>query len=55
MRTLILEAGGWYGFGKLRTSLFPGFCFGFMRVSWVRGALGDAIKRAVIASTGQNV
>lgn len=46
IRTIITEFG-WFGFGRLRTSLFPGYCLGPVRISWARGSVADAIKAAI--------
>lgn len=34
--------------GLLDTGLFPGFCLIVVTVSWARGTLGQALKRAVL-------
>ncbi|HET6606724.1 MAG TPA: hypothetical protein VFG62_08655 [Rhodopila sp.] len=38
---------GWCGFGKLKDEIFPGYRLGFVRISYARGSLKDAIIKAV--------
>lgn len=47
MRTLIIEFG-WVGFGRPDTALFPAVCLGCVRLSWARGSLAEAIRRAIV-------
>lgn len=47
VNTQIIE-WGWFGFGRVGTgvqgNLFPSLCMGFVRFSWCKGHLADALK-----------
>ncbi len=52
MKTTIQE-WGWFGFGYVGSgaqgNMFPALCLGVVRLSWVKGTLADAIKKAVLS------
>lgn len=47
MKAFVIIETGWFGFGMLKTGLFPGIAMGPIRLSWARGSLQDAFLAAM--------